>query len=250
MRRRVMRRALAVLVLAAIYAAAPALGGDEGQEPVLSVTDMKVDTGPEGSDRSLAVPFDDNRDQVCIALRDGTRKTVHVRLRNVPYRVTVAKHTASGVTPRSMIEHCYELESTDSTVPYTWYVWLDNPDAGHFRLFITPDGHTYLTWVDGWSLCLAETSKPIDKPERRKRLEDHLNARDRAGTDRVFVAGIIGYEQFIDKNTSAHSVSVYLTSLEKDSKGGFRLQLHGKDPSKVYTLLSDKAAEWGWRLAD
>ena len=119
---------------------------------------------------------------------------------------------------------------------------------GRFKLFIMPDGDTYLTWVNGGSLFFAEVSRGMDQSEKMKLLDAHVNGNP-FEVQYAFVGGIVGNRLLVDSNTSAHYASIYLTSLEKDGKGGFILQLHGKDANKVYTLVTDKDARWGWRVA-
>lgn len=232
--------ACVVLILSAICGAFPALGSDCDQPSTFSATDLK-ETGRR------AIPFDENRNMVSVAEPDGTHKLIQVELSRISYQGTAVKPAALGTITELGTWHCYELKSTDKSVPYSWSIW-SGYISGRFKLFITPDGDTYLTWVDSSTLCFAEVSKPMDESEKMKRLNDRLNSTKVAGVQYVDVSRLIGQEQFVDEKTTDHYASIYLTSLEKDGNGGFRLQLYGNDPSKVYTLVTDKEAELGWRI--
>lgn len=229
-----------VLVLSTICGALPALGSDGDQPTLFSATDLK-----ETSRRTI--PFDENRNMVSVAEPDGTHKLIQVELSRISYHGTAVKPAASGMITEPGTWHCYELESKDKDVSYKWSIW-SGYISGRFKLFVTPGGDTYLTWVDSSTLCFAEVSKPMDESEKMKRLNDRLNSTKIAGVQYVDVSRLIDQEQFVDDKATDHYASIYLTSLEKDGTEGFRLQLHGNDPSKVYALVTDKVAEFGWRV--
>ncbi len=237
----ILKCTLATLGFFVICATLPARGSDGDKRPILSATDVKEVV-------IRCIPFDENQDKVSVAASDGKYTVAQVELKKTIYHGNIVEQIDS----QPIINHgrsffCYELQSKDKDVPYIWYIWLDNPDAGKFKLFVTPDGQTYLTYVDMWSLCFVEVSKPMDKTEKMKKLDDKLNDRY-VGLQGVSVNEIIRQGSWVDRNTSAFAVSIYLTSFEKDGKGGFKLQMHGKDPNIIYTLVSDKEAEYGWRL--
>jgi hypothetical protein len=245
--------AFALLTFCAICSTLPALGSDSDQHPVFSATDLKVENRPEGRDDIRSIPFDDNRDQVSVALPDGTHKTVHVELKATLYNVTLVKQTDSQTTTSPESWSCYELQSKDKDVPYTWYMWRGDV-IGRFKLFVTADGDTYLTYVHSDVVHLVEVSHPMDQADEVKTLNKGLNHEETAVVQYVNVNQTIPHDPdvhlFFDKNTADHYFSIYLTSLEKDGKGGFKLQLHGGDASKTYTLVTDKETKLGWRLVE
>lgn len=220
---------------------APAFVGESGQQPMRSVTDLRESA-------VLAMKLDGKEDHVSMVLPDGTHKAIGVSLEKTTYEGTLINETDVPRTTRPGVWFCYELEPNDKDASYSWYIWLDNPSAGRFKLFTTRDDETYLAWVDMWSLCFAEVSKPMDKSAKTNALRDQLNRVAKPGIERAYAGDIIGQDQFIDAFTTGHYASIYLTSLEKDGATGFRLQFHGKDPSKVYTLVTDKEVKYGWRL--
>ncbi len=240
MKRSVWGYALAGLVLFSC-GSLPVLGSDgDKHQAAYSATDV------EESIRR-AVSFEENRNQVSVALPDGTHRVVAAGLDRVTYKGRMVRPAATSTFNTQGLWHAYELVSKDKDVSYNWCIWSGHI-LGRFGLFITPDGDSYLTWVETTTLCLAEVSKPVDQQEKTKRLNDYLNSTKVAGVQYIDVGGIVGQEKIVDTKASPHYANICLTSVEKDENGGFTLRLHGNDPSTTYVLITDKEAEAGWRL--
>lgn len=233
---------VALFVLMSVCPSLGTAGEDSSKSQDYSVSGVK-------EVNSTVIPFDDDQNWVSVRRLPGAHKTAQVKLTNTLYEGQLTDRKQSPPVVRRWNAACYELVSTTPGSDYSWFMWLDNVSAGHFKLFITPDGDTYLTWVSRWALYFTEVSKPKDVSKKMDDKENVLSS----GTPGVYtvpVASLLGQEQFVDKKATAHYVSIYLTSLTKDGKGGFRLVLHGRDPSMPYTLASDKDAPRGWRLID
>lgn len=242
MKSNIFKYAFAVICVFAISINPSALGNDVNQPTIVDLKELP----------SLNVPFDGGQDQVSVALSDGTHKMIHVGLKKISYKGVLVDHVDSQSIPKSVSWEGIELESKDKDASYSWYIGfgLGIPDAGRFKLFVTPDGDTYLTWVEHTNLRIAEISKSMDKSKKLEWISNSRKSVIESNVQYVYVGEIIDPANFVDRYTTAHYYSIYLTSLEKDGKGGFKLQMHGKDPSKVYTMVTDKGSKFGWRLAE
>lgn len=241
-----------LVVMSTFFGGVHAMGSESYTELTYSATDLRIGKDAEGRSDVFAIPFDDDQDQVSVTLPDGSHKLVHVDLKHVMYTGTLTKHIDSKTTVSEAAWFCYELRSKDNGSPYSWYLWTESV-LGRFKLFVTSDGSTYLTCVSFQTILIVEITKPMDAVEKTKKLDEFVNRRNReARFQYVSISQIIPQEPqtdaFVDKNTTGHYYSIYLTSLEKDGKGGFKLRLHGSDPSKIYTVITDKESKLGWRL--
>jgi hypothetical protein len=229
-----------VLIAFVVCGTIPVCGDDANQHRLLATSGL-VEASRQ------VVPFDDHQNQISLATPDGSRKTIKVRLSRVLYRGTLTKPATSGPVTGPGIWHCYELDSIDKETSYNWFIWSGNI-CRHFKLLAASDGDTYLTWVDSSILYFADVSKPLDSSQKQKQLDANLNKLKLAGVQSIEVCRIIGQDQFVDEKSSDRYSNIYLTLIEKDVNDGYRIQLHGNDSSKVYTLAADKGAEYGWRL--
>ncbi len=252
MRSSTFRYAVVILAILAVCSALPSLADTSDEKPVRSVTNVKIKQRPAGEPKRV-IPFDENADQISVVTADKKRRVISVELGVTVYEGKLVQKTDSESTEKCASWFCYELESKDKDVPYSWHMWADTTVGifGHFKCFITSEKHNYLTWVGDRYLYITEVSKAMVKANKIKGLDDHVNGRGGPALQTVDVCGVTGqnpYKVFLDGNSSPHFFSIYVTSLEDDGEGGLRLQLHGKDPSNVYTIVTDKKSEYGWRL--
>ncbi len=90
----------------------------------------------------------------------GEVRRVPVRLRYTDYQVELARNARGKPTLWTGKKACFELISEE---PYDWAVWVNMPSwAGEFTIFNLPDNTSYIAFVVGKSLTLADVSVPVN----------------------------------------------------------------------------------------
>ncbi len=230
-------------MLYVVCASLPSWGAEVEKPQSLTMTDMRESS-------RYAVAFDENQNEVSVALPDKTFKPIRAELARVFYKGTLITQSSWGPLSSVGYSNCFELSSKDKKVPCKWSFWT-GLIPGHFKTFTDVDKRTYLTWVDSYTVCFADVSTPMDEPTKQKRLSVYLNKDKLADIQHFDVEKLIGREPFTDDNTTkANYAAIYLMSLNKEPKGGFRITLHGIDPAEVHTVVTDKESDLGWRLDD
>lgn len=191
------------------------------------------------------LPMPLNRDRMTIVQSDGSRKEIPVVLEVSRYEITTDKYKDRHSVihgPRQV--YSVTLRSTDSSNSYSWSWWTFSA-FGRFRL-LTTGAQNYLTWVDADMVHIANVAKANDKMARLTHYyQDHGNYPD---VVRVPVSSVL--PEVRSWGVNAHYFDITVQSISKDKSGRWVVRISGPQSNKVYTLISDKRTEYGWRLQE
>ena len=106
----VLKRACVVFGIFVMTGTFPALGSSNANYPFFSASNARM-VG------SCSVPLCAGQDRASVVTSDGIYKVVQVEMRNVSYTGNLVEQMAKSKASWT----CYELESKDRNIPYSWY---------------------------------------------------------------------------------------------------------------------------------
>ncbi len=179
---------------------------------------------------------------------DRRGKRVPVTLVETSYEIDMLRVYEDNTKPTSnrLVVWCYELRSTDPTIPYTrafWFHWR----CTRFRLFAGDRGETYLAWVPGTEVALAEISKPTDRVVELNRF---LLSDTQDGVTYVPVRELVEKADYIFSCDLVNDSAIEIVSVGQDEAGKTRVSIRqgsGALPPRtdeVFTLVCEKGK---WR---